>query len=231
MFVLKAPGLHYYSLSPAWALIGALGLEALWQESSRSAFRRPLAAAAVLAFALCAYYPVLIFVRHDVRYALTFPQNRSPLYWTWQKERPDMPFFGFPHKAGWKAIGVLFQTGLLRGSYATNEKLVRESWYIPATRAEGEMPRYVFYSVDSAGYKDIPAYRPEQIETFYSLAGQVTVEGVPRLLIYGRAEEVSGPPATYRAEDYEARHDDPALLDNLRTRPMSPLQDQDDVQE
>ncbi len=227
-FLVREPGLHYYALSPAWALLGAMVLKKIgaWHfGSARHLTRSSLRLAAGAVFALClllfAGYAYVFFIQSDPEYAMTFPDNKVPLYWTPQTTPPRSGRFGVPRRAGWKTIGYLYRSGLLRGEYDTNERSKTPIWYtrdiLPGERA----PRYFLFNEkvkpEGEGWK----HSREAIETLYSLAGRVTVHGRPSLLIYQDKDlfQVTGTsevPVTYAAEEYEAAYDAFASLDDYR---------------
>ncbi len=214
-FVVREPGLHYYALSPAWALLGAVVLKGVYDRLPKL---RPVAGAA---FALClllfAGYDYIFFIQSDPEYAMTFPDNKVPLYWTPQTAPPRSGRFGVPRQAGWKTIGCLYRKGLLRGEYDTNERSKTADWYTREILAGDRMPRYFLFNEkvkpEGAEWK----HSKEAIEAFYSLAGRVTVHGRSSLLIYQDKDLFKGDaPLDYAAEEYEADYDAFASLDEYR---------------
>ena len=226
-----APGLHYYGFSPAWAIISAVGLEhilngldnviaRIFSLRSDSAtyklYRHAGTVLLLVIYGLLAYYHYMLFVQNEPEYALHFPASRHPLYWTPQEERPGMPFFGLPHKAGWKTLASLYTSGTLRGDYETNGRLPRPKWYVqPLPKLTG-IPRYFFFDEESALFRPIEKYSKEAVEHFHELIGEVRVNGQSRLLIYEDRRTVPSPVSVqqYDAEDYEEHYD---RLFNLET--------------
>jgi 4-amino-4-deoxy-L-arabinose transferase-like glycosyltransferase len=212
-FIVREPGLHYYALSPAWTLLGAVVLKGLYDRLSKA---RPVA---VAAFALClllfAGYAYVFFIQSDPEYAMTFPDHKIPLYWTPQTTPPRSGRFGVPRQAGWKTIGYLYRSGLLRGEYDTNERSKTADWYTREILPGERMPRYFLLNEkvkpEGAEWK----HSREAIETLYRLAGRVTVHGQPSLLIYEDKNLVQVPD-TYPAEEYEAGYEALASLDDYR---------------
>lgn len=217
-YLLRAPGLHFYFLAPSWALLAAFGISLLWQRIQEHRLRAVAAVAGVVILLLCAYHPVLFFIRNETGFAIALPKTRSPLYPTWQAARPDIPLFGLPHRAGWKAIGVLYATGELRGNYETNGRLPRPGWYVQALPKLTDIPRYFFFDEESALLEPIDKFSKDAIEHFYELVGEVVVHGQPRLLIYQDRRSVPGPVTIkqYRVEDYEDRYDQTFTLETLK---------------
>jgi len=221
-FVERAPGLHYYGFSPAWALIAAVGLVRLLDTHIFAAWVLPESAFSIhriyrfgvfvslmLIYGILAYYHYILFIQHDPEYALQFPRYKHPIYWTPQEQRPDAPFFGFPHKAGWKTIGYLYASGLLRGDYETNSRFPPPRWYVREIPRSPDIPRYLFFDEESALVAPIAKYSKDAIEHFYTQVGEVLVGGQPRLLIYEDERLVTEPVLIhqYYAEDYEPDYD------------------------
>ena len=222
-FIIRVPGLHYYCLSPAWAILAALGLER-WipnppraetpHARDRFAIRRsPRArwvltyAATVVIYALSAFYAYVLFVRTEPEYALSYPQHRIPLYWNTHQERP-LRFFGLPHKSGWKTIGTLYKVGILQGDYCTNEKSEVAGWYTGQEPSQAERPRYYFIAENPTQKEHKQDYPRELLQREYQVVGTVTVGGRPRLHIYElKASSAQGEITHYESEAYEPLYD------------------------
>lgn len=208
-FIIRVPGLHYYCLSPAWAILAALGLETVYLIA-----RKPMAllaltcAAAVAIYALSAFYIYVLLVRTDPEYALSYPQHRIPLYWNTHQERPQR-FFGLPHKSGWKTIGYLYKAGLLHGDYRTNEKSEIVGWYTGQEPSQAERPRYYFIAENPTQKEHKQDYPTELLQREYRLVGTVTVGGGSRLHIYELKELTArgGEVTHYKSEVYEPLYD------------------------
>jgi hypothetical protein len=95
--------------------------------------RRPLLAlplvSGVAFLGLLSYYPIWMFVDHSPEVLRTWPEHRHPLFPTVYDEIPPFGLFGFPHRAGWKAVGALFDAGRLTTPYASNEEVEVTGWY------------------------------------------------------------------------------------------------------
>jgi hypothetical protein len=215
-FIIRVPGLHYYCLSPAWAILAALGLEwvSLHAGGGFAIHRSPrtllalTCAAAVIIYALSAFYTYILFVRTDPEYALSYPQHRIPLYWNTHQERPQR-FFGLPHKSGWKTIGYLYQAGTLKGDYRTNEKSEVAGWYTGQEPSQAERPRYYFIAENPTQKEYKQDYPTELLQSEYQVIGTVTVGGRPRLHIYELKELTAqeDEATRYEAEAYELLYD------------------------
>ncbi len=127
-FLIRTPGLHYYTLFPAWALLAAWGLVLAVRRLGPTAWGWGFVGLLAVVGVLCVYHPYLLFLRTTPEYALTYPQSRSALFWDTSNGPPDR-FFGLPHRSGWKALSYLFADGTLQGDYRTNEKADIADWY------------------------------------------------------------------------------------------------------
>jgi 4-amino-4-deoxy-L-arabinose transferase-like glycosyltransferase len=212
-FMVREPGLHFYTLSAAWAILGGnvLGRSCRYVLSDFSPLiGRGVGLACLLLYALLACYTYIFFIQADPEYANTFPENKVVLYWTPQVAVPGSGRFGIPRRSGWKAIGYLYWTGVLRGDYATNAgKSKTLEWYTRSPLPGFEMPRYFFFNEDATrGSRDGKEVSKESVEDYYDLVGRVMVKDRPKVLIYeDKRFAHGGPPVDYRSEEYESRYD------------------------
>jgi 4-amino-4-deoxy-L-arabinose transferase-like glycosyltransferase len=206
-FIIRVPGLHYYSLSPAWAILAALGLETAYLNAHK------LTALLALIYALSAFYTYVLFVRTDPEYALSYPQHRIALYWNTHQERP-LRFFGLPHKSGWKTIGYLYEASTLQGDYRTNEKSEVASWYTGQEPSLAERPRYYFIAENPTQKEHKQDYPKELLKSEYQAIGTVTIGGEPRLHIYELKELTAqeGEAIFYEGEVYESLYNQVSAL-------------------
>ncbi|MFB0538281.1 MAG: glycosyltransferase family 39 protein, partial [Anaerolineae bacterium] len=204
-FIIRVPGLHYYCLAPAWAIIAALGLETVRLSTYKPRALWALACTAtVIIYVLSAFYTYVLFVRTDPEYALSYPQHRIALYWNTHQGRPQR-FFGLPHKSGWKTIGYLYKAGTLQGDYRTNEKSEVAGWYTGQEPSPAERPRYYFIAENPTQKEPKQDYPRELLQSEYQVVGTVTVGGRPRLHIYELKELTAqeGEATCYESEAYE----------------------------
>jgi len=229
-FAIREPNLHYYLFSPAWAIIAGLGLKRVYDfdfrrlivglfgrripRDVRAIYRRGILLLLVLLYGLFTFYTYLIFIQHDPVYIAGFAERKHPLYWTPQVSYPRSGLFGFPHKSGWKTIGYLYRTGVLRGDYMSNEKRQISRWYIGERLRDEGMPRYFFFDEDAARVReDAGKYSKEAIGEYYDLMGRVWVHGEAKMFIYEDKRFSSrASPVDYLSEDYEPRYDELASL-------------------
>jgi len=208
-FIIRVPGLHYYCLSPAWAIIAALGLERVYLITHKPrALLALTGTAAVVIYVLSAFYTYVLFVRTDPEYALSYPRHRIALYWNTHQERPQR-FFGLPHKSGWKTVGYLYKAGTLQGDYRTNEKSEISGWYTGQEPSQAERPRYYFIAENPTQKEPKQDYPMELLQSEYQVVGTVTVGDRPRLHIHKLKELTAqeSEATRYEAEAYESLYD------------------------
>ncbi|MFN8491966.1 MAG: glycosyltransferase family 39 protein [Caldilineaceae bacterium] len=193
-FRLRELHVHYYVYSMPWAVLAALSLAWLYQQGLKFVKRfRPrremgyfisVAIGAELFLLLCAGYIWLAFLQPAPEYALTYPQFKKAPYFTLY-DKPQGEAFGFPHQSGWKTIGYLYRTGVLRGNYETNELYLTATWYTRDFIRDDAPPRYYFVATVPHRLQAAPWPRPFDPNA-YHLIGTVTVNNQPRLQMYER---------------------------------------------
>lgn len=165
-FVVALGLTHIYTTVPAWALLAALGAAQL--AGGRHQLPALLAA---LFFGLSTIFLWNAFVRHDVEYWQDYPAGNLALFWTPYPTLPEAGFFGFAHRAGWKAIGQALADGSLTGDYGSNEEPDVTTWYTRgAPRACDPRPEYYFLAADLIDPVDVPA---DVIAAEYAEIGRV----------------------------------------------------------
>ncbi|MFB0535636.1 MAG: ArnT family glycosyltransferase, partial [Anaerolineae bacterium] len=223
-FVFREPGLHYYCLAPAWALLVALGVEDLYRSLAarvtgvgHKSYQLGAIVFAILLYTLFAFYTYIAFIEHDIEYVLSFPQHRMALYWTPWDRLPRVGLFGFPHKAGWKTVGYLYRVGLLRGDHKNNEGPEIVRWYLRETLPPTDQPRYLFVAERSTRRKYQNSIPQELIDAEYNLVGKVLVDDQPKLFIYeDKDSSVEGLVMECEAEEYEALYEETDSLADYR---------------
>lgn len=194
-FVVALGLTHIYTIVPAWSLLAGLGWY-LFERESREAGKHG-------DFLLCSpapLFPRLIsngllailvilstlflwnaFIRHDVEYWQDYPAANLPLYWTPYQELPQAGFFGFVHRAGWKAIGQKIVTGALVGDYSSNEEPDVTTWYTRgAPRACDPQPEFYFLADDLIDPVKVPG---DLLASTYQQIGQVTLPNQKQMRI------------------------------------------------
>jgi len=223
-FVFREPGLHYYCLSPAWALLAALGMDDLYRSLAarvtgvgHQSYQLGAIVFAALLYTLFAFYTYIAFIEHDIEYILSFPQHRMALYWTPWDGLARVGLFGFPHKSGWKTVGYLYKVGLLRGDHKNNEGPEIVRWYLRETLPPTDQPRYLFVAERSTRKKYQDSIPQQLIDEEYNLVGTVLVDHQPKLFIYeDKDSSVEGLVMECEAEEYEALYDETDSLADYR---------------
>jgi len=203
---------HIYTTVPAWSLLAAMGWHQLIDlplhrlASSRPAWfaRAGLGVGLILA----TIFLWNAFVRHDVEYWQDYPAGKLWFYWDPYETPPEAGFFGFAHRAGWKAIGQKISTGELSGDYSSNEEPDVTTWYTRgAPRACDLKPEFYFLADDLIDPVELPL---DIITASYKEAGKVVLpnqkqmrimQQLPASLDLGRLDEAG----LARAFDQSAR--------------------------
>ncbi len=205
LFFVALPLTHIHTAFPAWAILASLGLVDLgrWLATKSRAALRVAAVGGMLVYALCGSYAITMFVDHIPEYQRTFPRFKNPLYWTPYERMPQAGLFGFPYRAGWKAVGHLMDEGVLAGTYDSNEEREITDYY---TRQEVRLgcasPDMFVVAVD---VQDEVPVRWDQIEEEYHPVAVIAVGNQPKITVYGRG--ATGEPMVYRAEEYDGPFD------------------------
>ncbi|MBL7201439.1 MAG: glycosyltransferase family 39 protein [Anaerolineae bacterium] len=198
LIVVFDPRTHVYTFYASASLLAGAAVTWLWGRLTRTALRWGIVAVGGGAYLLCAGYIWMLFVDHTPEYVRTYPENKSPLYWTSYDEIFTQGLFGFPYRAGWQAISGLMAEGRIVGVYGSNEEQEITDWYTrqaPRIHCPGPDVYMVAEGVQDPIYID-----PEELASDYALAGTVLVDGRARLRWYGRTavEPVTVDEADYR---------------------------------
>jgi hypothetical protein len=185
MFLVERPGSHYYIYTAAFVLLAASVVSGAVNLLKGNKVGL-IAGAAVLAalYAVLAYYPYLLYLRHDYEYMLTYPQHKSAFYVT----DPRFPFgqrigFGFPYRLGWQMVGHLYRTGVLDGDWDSDDEGNSLTWYTLGIPRNPCFPRYYFLA--EIRYKEEGLEVPQKlINEQYVLKAQIWDNGQLRLKIY-----------------------------------------------
>jgi len=216
-FLVGNPITHVLNVFPAALLLAAWSLDHLLTLPTRKAVRALLSLTGVAVFIFLAYYPYLMFVQHQVELKRTWPVHHPTLYWRPYEERPYTGYFGFPYRAGWKAVGVLAQEGVITGAYGSNEEQEVTGLYVPELE-RSFCPGPDWYLI-AKNVQDLIPTDPQEIESDYYLWGEVHVGDETKLWIYGRASRASDSVTTYDVRDYVRRYDSTATANRAVTTP------------
>jgi hypothetical protein len=211
--VVRKPGTHIHVALEGLIVLAAVAVGAI---AARPLFRGLAGRAVLVAVGVLALSPILAY--HYTFFVVTQPEvvrsglaTDYPLYLPvvdpsarpGENLVPRKERFGFPYQAGWKAVGVLFADGVLRGSYDSNENPQITHWYTrDAWRCTAE-PRYYLIAEDVQDEIEPPR---RKIAAEYALVADITVAGQPRLHVYDHQGQ-QRPPAVYAAEELGPRFD------------------------
>lgn len=210
VLVFKDPGLHYYAFYTPWMLLAALAFEDLRRIAAARMGKvtgNTLAVSLMaLVLAIGFYYAQRVFVEHSPELIRNWRQLASSALPSWLAltDPESSPKMGIPHKSGWKTVGVLYESQVLRGSYASNMRQWITDWYTRGAEYCEEMPDYVF--IERGEREQNQAKLFAMMGDAYALWGIVYVVGEPRLDIYKRGP-ADGPPQRFDNEEYEQYFD------------------------
>jgi hypothetical protein len=186
LFLVFDPRTHVYTFYPGAAVLAAAFLTKVWDwlQDVSLKWRRLWMGVAVGWYILSAGYLALVFINHTPEYKREWPQSQHPLYPTTYKTLPLFGFFGFPYRAGWKAVQGLYAQGVITGTYASNEEPEVTTWYVrDGARTLCNQPD--LYMI-AENVQDEIAVDGEELQRDYGLIAQILVEGRPKLRIYRR---------------------------------------------
>ncbi|NJN93031.1 MAG: hypothetical protein HC875_02545 [Anaerolineales bacterium] len=151
VFLVSRPGKHHYlflgalALWVGWAVVqGWQRAVAAWPKLSQPAGRWLGVGLAGVALTVFAGHTVMLFLRSDLEYVLTYPDHKSIFYPT----DAAYPYgtrigFGYPFRLGWQLVGQLRRTGRLEGSWAGNDDGNAPIWYMLGAHSTPCYPHYV----------------------------------------------------------------------------------------
>ncbi len=151
VFLVNRPGKHHYLFMAALVILVGLVLTEGWQRATTrwSGLRQPVGQGIMISLSLVlllifAAHTVMVLLRSDLEYVLTYPDHKSAFYPT----DADYPYrarigFGYPFRLGWQVIGQLKRTGQLEGTWAGNDEGNAPNWYMLNTPASPCYPDYV----------------------------------------------------------------------------------------
>ncbi|MDX2167372.1 MAG: glycosyltransferase family 39 protein [Deltaproteobacteria bacterium] len=172
------PRSHVYACFPPGLILIALGIDALIGQVRPLAAAGAVRAATWLLLAAAAAATHWMLVDHRIEHpwaAKTLLGYRLPNL----AEREMEGVFGFPYRRGLEQVGALFAAGVLRGSYASNERDVVTDFYFQAPRAA--TPDYYVYV-----HRPLSLQRglPADIAATYQRRRVIEVAGAPAIEIY-----------------------------------------------
>lgn len=208
-FIVADPRTHIYTFYPAAAMLAGGAFSGTVRTLPRK-WRIPFTAGTTLWCLFSAGYLVVAFLNHQVEYKRDWPESRHPLYPVpfMDEELPPYGHFGFPYRAGWKAVESLYAEGVMSGTYASNEEPEITTWYVRSGERTmcGNPDAYIV----AEDVQDEIVVDWEEIERDYVLTGEVVVAGRPKIRIFGR---IDGPMLTVDASAVARAFDSAATVD------------------
>jgi 4-amino-4-deoxy-L-arabinose transferase-like glycosyltransferase len=231
VFWVNDPRTHLYVVYPGWAVVAALGADALRHgigQLPRLAVGRPiLATVAVVLILLLASYQMLIFLPTEST-ALELRTNWGQTLGQSVYGRLPAPrtYFGYPWRDGWKATGWLVDTGHLPDDYrSAGVEFSVPIWYtFGRPRSCYEDPDLYLIAQSSDMLDD---NLRERLATQYVSAATVFSEGNPRISAYVKGTD-SVTTEAYDLADLESKFDQAASPSRFArgTQPAQPLEAQ-----
>ncbi len=190
-FVVALGLTHIYTIVPAWSLLAALSWHYFFDSAQ---IRFSNFSFLISHFLFLISNGLLIgllilstiflwnaFIRHDMEYWQDYPAGNLAFYWNPYNQLPKAGFFGFVHRAGWKAIGQKIITGELVGDYSSNEEPDVTTWYTRgAPRACDPQPEFYYLADDLI---DPVKISTDVITASYEQIGQVTLPNQKQMRI------------------------------------------------
>ncbi|HWQ12134.1 MAG TPA: glycosyltransferase family 39 protein [Roseiflexaceae bacterium] len=172
--------------------------------------RAGLIVAGVALLLLAVPYAYILFLRQEPEYRRTFPEHRPPIYRAaYGDEAPRFANFGFPHRAGWKAVGELYARGVIRGSYIANEEELITGWYL---RGAFRCPIFADYVLLATHPLDRVRLDEGEVRDTYHLLGIVTTDGIGKMEIWSRAP-VGAEPRAFELRELAPAFDERPVWD------------------
>ena len=171
VFLVNRAGKHHYLFLAAMIIFLGLAVTQFWAWVTvrRPGLNRPLGRWLALALSLAflgifAGHTIMVLMRGDLEYILTYPEHKSAFY----PADAAFPYdtrigFGYPFRLGWQVVGHLKRTGQLDGAWGGNDAGNAPNWYMLNTPASPCYPDYVLrgeITYKGDGAVDVP-FHPE----------------------------------------------------------------------
>lgn len=171
-FVVAVGLTHIYTIVPAGALLAGLAMQTIagWPWPISKTY---LSLPAYLLLVGQTIFLANAFIQPSPAYLQDYPAGNLSLFWSPYREPPATGFFGFVHRAGWKAVGQKIVSGELVGDYRSNEEPDVTTWYTRAApRACDQQPEFYFLADDLVDPIEVPT---ELLATQYDQVGRLTL--------------------------------------------------------
>jgi hypothetical protein len=218
LLLVRKPGTHVHVGFEALAVLAGIAVGGGYVLAGRRAARAALVGLALALLAPTAVHHAIFYLDAPAEVVRAGQVTRHPPFWRRGEQAPRRELFGFPYQAGWKAAGVLFADGTLRGSYDSNEFEQVTHWYARDGWRCTFQPRY--YLIAEHVLAEIEPPRKD-IAARYTQVGEVRVGGESRLRIFERNPASGLPRSAYRYEELAARFDQQLGLLTLDPGPLA----------
>jgi 4-amino-4-deoxy-L-arabinose transferase-like glycosyltransferase len=208
-FWMQVPGNHYSLVLAPAIMLAVLGWRELMlpavQRIPRRAWPITVAAASVMGMVLAVWglsYVYEMFVAYTPEYGVLYPDKTPQPIALFAGDSPNVKY-NIPHNNGWRVIAALYDAGILRGEFRTNELAGPPNWYVSQHwKPDQAQPRYYFF-VQNQQVPALGSAPPASLAERYWVWGRITVTGVPHILIDQLRDGQPAPePRTLAAEDF-----------------------------
>ncbi len=214
-FLAKDAADHIQIAYPYWALLSAYGFARFWARLDalgRGKIVKGVALALLLAIAgLMFFYQNLVFIGTVSNYRLQEADSKYNPHSIYNILYGKLPrprkLFSNPRLGGWKVIGVLYDQGVLRGDFRSqNESFAVPVWYTHQT------PRSCFTDPQNYFISLQKRERPKALDTLpqrgYGLTGIVRIDHQSEMIyLYEKGKDSLPNPPVYEADDYRVIFD------------------------
>ncbi len=224
LFLMAYPRTHVYIFLAPWALVCGGVVATIATRLQQTFGERPaqwMGAGATAALILLVGGHSYWYFAHAEAEALRTGEMPPPL--ANQPERPTIDaLYGFPLANGWKTVGALYEAGIIRGPYETNQRddLV-SGWYTHLQPRCATSAQW-YFAVNTVEFWS--SHRQPSAESLavdgYHPWGIVTVDQQPRMTIYARGVEPPSTPQQFALETFAAHFDQFAPTNLALTYPV-----------
>ena len=199
----KKSGTHVQNAFPALCLLAASGIGSLYdfppKRLSQRLVRIILLGGFIIFLTYCSLVIYIKFINQEPEYHYEIkPEVKDRIY----------AHFGFPYHRGWKAVGYLFRSKYLQGSYKSyNEKDRVPAYYLRQKSTESDLPRYIIMTVNPRHQR--PGSDLKAPDGYCKIIDIIHKEK-KTIEIYERTDCENKKPVVLKSEDYEEAYD---LLD------------------
>jgi hypothetical protein len=202
-FIVRKPGTHAHVALLPLILMAAAALATIIGMPRSAILGGAIALAVTIAAAPVAAHDVALYLNHRPEAVRTNQVQQLPLG-RFTLPVPRKERFGFPYQAGWKAVGELFESGVLNGSYDSNENPQVTWWYTRGAWRCTSDPRY--YVIAEQVQDEIEPPR-RRIASGYAEIASITVYGQVKTRVFEKKSIAGAPIGQIDAEPASGRFD------------------------